>query len=274
LLLMKNNTKTLPMKKIAIILFAVTLFVSCKQEKKIEVTEEIEVQEIKKEYPANISKVFKAHGGIDAWNKMQSLTFGMDRPNGAEVITTNLKSRASLIDAPNYMLGHDGTDLWVKSKDTSAYKGNAKFYNGLMSYFYAMPFIVGDDGIIYKEAKPLEFEGTTYPGVLISYNAGVGVSPNDEYIVYYNPETYQMEWLAYTVTFGKDGKSDKFSYIKYNNWTDLGGLQLPKSIDWYTVEEGQPVAKRNTVEFTQLAISSDAPDASLFAAPEGATMVK
>ena len=31
-------------------------------------------------------------------------------------------------------------------KDENEYKGNAKFYKGLMMYFYAMPFIVGDDG--------------------------------------------------------------------------------------------------------------------------------
>ena len=261
------------MKKIAIILFTMALFVSCKQEQKTETVEE--VQEVaKKEYPENISKVFEAHGGIDAWNKMQSLTFAMARPNGAEVTTTNLKSRTSLIDAPNYALGHDGTDLWVKSKDTTPYRGNAKFYNGLMFYFYAMPFIVADDGIIYEDAEPLEFEGKTYPGILISYNDGVGVSPDDQYIVYYDAETHKMEWLGYTVTFRSQEKSTDFHFIRYNNWTDLNGLQLPKSIDWYEYENNVPTTKRNTVEFLELAISNEAPDASLFAVPEGATVVE
>ena len=32
------------------------------------------------------------------------------------------------------------------------------------------------------------FEGKEYPGILISYNSGVGASPEDEYILYYDNE--------------------------------------------------------------------------------------
>ncbi|RZN82205.1 MAG: hypothetical protein EVB11_09450 [Winogradskyella sp.] len=264
------------MKKLLLLFTAATLFVACKNETKSETV----VEEVKKEdittsvYPENITKVFDAHGGIDNWNKMKTLSFTMNKPNGAEVTTTNLKTRAELIDTPTYAAGFDGRTLWVNEKDGNEYKGNAKFYKGLMMYFYAMPFIVGDDGIIYEDAEPLTFEGKTYPGVLISYDAGVGISPNDQYIVYYDAASGQMQWLAYTVTFGKQEKSKRFSYIRYDNWQTLNGLALPKSISWYTVEEGQPTELRNTVEFADVVVSEEAPKDAMFGMPKGAKIIE
>ena len=224
-------------------------------------------------YPDNMTKVFNAHGSIDQWNKMKTLSFTMERPNGKEVTTTHLKTRAELIDAPTYTMGFDGDSLWVKEKDSNAYKGNAQFYKGLMMYFYAMPFIVGDNGIQYEDAEPLTFEGKTYPGILISYEAGIGVSPDDQYIIYYDADSGQMEWLGYTVTFGKNEKSKDFHFIRYNNWQKVNGLAVPKSVDWYTYENSQPVEKRNTVEFSDIVLSEDAPDHTMFAMPEGAKVI-
>jgi hypothetical protein len=122
-------------------------------------------------YPENITKIFDAHGGLDKWNTMKSLEFTMKKPNGDEVTTTNLKNRKSLIEMPNHLIGFNGEDVWLKNKDTATYKGNARFYYNLMFYFYAMPFILADDGIIYEEVDALVFEGKSYPGIKISYES-------------------------------------------------------------------------------------------------------
>lgn len=265
------------MKKILTITFIAVVFASCKNETKVESTviETVTKEDISTSiYPKSITKIFDAHGGIDNWNKMKTLSFAMDKPNGKELTTTNLKTRTEFIDAPTYSMGFDGQKLWVNEKEGNEYKGNAKFYKGLMMYFYAMPFIVGDDGIIYEDAEPFTFDNKTYPGVLISYESGVGVSPDDQYIIYYDNETGQMEWLAYTVTFGKDEKSTNFKYIRYNNWQTINGLKVPNSIDWYVVEDGKPTEKRNTVVFTDIVLSEDAPNSSMFSMPEGGKVIE
>ncbi|MBT8243743.1 MAG: hypothetical protein HKP48_01860 [Winogradskyella sp.] len=260
------------MKKLPFVFTLALLFIACKENKK----ESTLIEDISKEdittsiYPENITKVFDAHGGIDNWNRMKTLSFTMNKPNGAEVTTTNLKTRAELIETPTYAAGFDGRTLWVNEKDGNEYKGNAKFYKGLMLYFYAMPFIVGDDGIIYEEAEPLTFEGKTYPGVLISYDAGIGESPNDQYIVYYDAETGQMQWLAYTVTYGKEEKSNKFSYIRYNDWQKINGLVLPNSLTWYNVKDGKPTEAATVREFVDVLVSEEAPENTMFGMPEGA----
>jgi hypothetical protein len=243
---------------------------SCKETTKKELpTDTISSEDITTSiYPERITKVFDAHGGIDTWNKMKTLSFTMKKPDGNEVTTTDLKSRHEKIDTPTYTLGYDGDNLWVNEKDGNEYKGNAQFYKGLMMYFYAMPFIVGDNGVIYEETEPLTFEGKSYPGILISYDSEIGVSPDDQYIIYYDAETGQMQWLAYTVTFGKEGKSKEFKFIRYNNWQTVNGLLVPKSIDWYNYENNVPTEKRQTVEFTAVVLSQDKPDNSLFLRPE------
>ena len=173
------------MKIKALILTLFIVAVSCKNkttptvdysEEKLDVTTSI--------YPENITKVFDAHGGLDTWNTMKSLEFTMKKPDGDEITTTDLKNRSSLIEMPNHMVGFDGETVWLKNKDTVQYKGNPKFYNNLMFYFYAMPFILADDGINYEDVDPLVFEDKIYPGIKISYESGVGESPEDEYILY------------------------------------------------------------------------------------------
>lgn len=265
------------MKKIVYVLLLAILFTACKNEPKQDskMVDEVKQEEITTSiYPESITKVFNAHGSIDNWNKMQSLSFSITKPTGIEKITKNLKTRAELIDTPAYTQGFDGESLWINEKDGKAYKGNAKFYKGLMFYFYAMPFVLGDEGITYEDTEPLIFEGKTYSGILITFETGVGESSNDQYKIFYDAKTGQMEWLAYTVTFGKAEGSPDFHFIRYNNWQTVNGLVVPKSIDWYNYKDNLPTEKRNTVEFTDVLLSEKAPDANMFVMPDTAKIIE
>ncbi|OEK08906.1 hypothetical protein A8C32_00230 [Flavivirga aquatica] len=263
------------MKKILLALALVSL-VACKQttETKKETKQIEKTIVVSKTYPENISKIFKAHGGLDAWNSLQLLEFTMKKPKGDEVTTTNLRNRKSLIQMPNHTIGYNGKDVWLKDKDTAVYKGKPKFYYNLMFYFYAMPFILSDDGIVYEDVKPLEFEGKSYPGIKISYNAGVGESPEDEYILYYDAETNKMEWLGYTVTYFSKKKGKEFHFIKYSNWQTVDGLILPETLTWYNYENNIPTTKRNDLKFTDIKLSKEQPNTTIFEAPEGSRIIE
>ena len=244
------------MKKI-ILLFVFTLVVlSCKQEKK----KEIKVEK----FPKELSKVFEKHGGIKAWKKQRILSFN----KGEEAHTVDLHSRKTVITSPTYSLGFDGENIWVS--DTTLYKKDPKFYYNLYFYFYAMPFVLADDGIVYSEAKEIEFEGKKYPGIKISYKANVGTSPDDNYYLYYNPDTYKMEWLRYSVTYFSKKPSNKTNLIKYGGWVNANGFLLPKSLTWFQQdEEGNPTeAARKPVEFTLPLVSQGELDDSFFKKPK------
>ncbi|MEP5339735.1 MAG: hypothetical protein ABJL44_09630 [Algibacter sp.] len=253
----------------------IILFVSCKNDKKVDVNTSEENLEIAANiYPENISKVFDAHGGIAVWNSIENLVFEIEHPEGNEKTTTALKSRKSLIETDEFKIGFDGEKVWIK-QDSLVYKGNAKFYYNLMSYFYAMPFILGDYGIIYENVEPLIFEDKAYPGIKISYNAGVGESPEDEYILYYDSETNKMAWLGYTVTYFSKEKSKVFRFIKYSNWQTIEGLLLPETLIWYNSEDNKPTTKKGKeLKFTNVILSKVKPKDALFEMVEGAKVVE
>ncbi|MBJ6368360.1 DUF6503 family protein [Snuella sedimenti] len=225
------------------------------------------------QFPKAITEVFKAHGGLALWYNMRSLEFEIQKQDQNELTITDLKSRKSFVDLPNHSIGYNGTKVWLLNKDTVAYKGNAKFYHNLMFYFFAMPFVLADDGIIYSEVKPLEFEGKQYPGIKITYSSGVGESPDDEYVLYFDPKTNQMVWLAYTVTYFSKEKSKTYHFIKYDSWQSVDGLKVPKTLVWFNYENNLPTTERNRLEFTEVKFSETPPKATVFEKPEDAAFV-
>jgi len=216
-------------------------FVACKQTtKEAPNAKKEEMISVKKaNHPEALNAIFEAHGGVANWKKQRTLSYVLPKPENPETHTIDLRNRNEKIETPNYTIGFDGKPWVLDSNDT--YKGNPEFYHNLMFYFYAMPFVLADDGIIYIETKDLVFEGVSYPGIRISYDAGVGITPKDEYFIHYNAETFQMEWLGYTVTYRSGEKSDNIKWIRYNDWQNINDLILPSSISWYTVEGGEAV---------------------------------
>jgi len=266
------------MKKITMALLGMLLIVACNNtEKKVETSKskkEETTKVIPKIYPNKLQKVFDAHGGIDAWNKAQTLVYEMVKPKLTEKHITDLHSRKTRLEGEGFTIGYDGNDVWLAQKDTTAFRGNARFYHNLYFYFYAMPFVLGDDGINYGETESLEYEGILYPGYKISYGENVGDSPEDNYFIYFNPENYQMEWLGYTVTYFNGKPSNKISYIRYEDWQKVNGVVLPKVITWYkTNEEGKVSEARSSVSFTNVSLTNEMMKDDMYKKPEDAVIV-
>lgn len=240
------------MKKVLLVLFIV-IAVSCKKDQE------------KESFPKELGKVFETHGGMNVWEKAQILSFNL----GEEIHTVDLHSRKTVINTPKYSLGFDGKEVWLNEDEEGAYKGNPSFYYNLYFYFYAMPFVLADDGIIYEKTDDLVFEGKMYPGYKISYKANIGTSPDDNYKVYFNPENNQMEWLAYTVTFKTNNSNNDYHIIKYNKWENVNGLLLPKEITWYQMDEnGMPTTSaKPATEFTLPLVSQGKLSDSFFENP-------
>lgn len=226
------------------------------------------------QYPDALARVMEVHGGMDQWGKMNELRFELDKESGKEIHQISLKDRRTRIDGPDWTMGSDGKDVWLDQATDSAYGGNARFYHNLYFYFYAMPFVMGDQGIKYEEVDPRELDGIIYPGIKISYEAGVGDSDKDEYVLYYDPETYVMKWLAYTVTFRTNQSSENWKYIKYSKWAPINGLTLPETLTWYQVEDDQPTEPRNELLFDKVIVSEAKLADEIFSRPETAQIIE
>ena len=258
------------------LLVMLLIIASCKETPKETMPEpEAEKTEMttEKEYPEALSQVFDAHGGLDTWKSKRTLSFTIPKPDAPEANTIDLYSRKDKIEMPGVSMGFDGKEVWLKDME-NAYEGNAAVYHNLMFYFYAMPFVLADDGIKYGDAEPLEYEGKSYPGIHISYNDGVGASPKDDYFLYYDSETYQMAWLGYTFTFGSDEKSDKVSYIRYADWAEVDGVKLPENLTWYANEGSTIKEAKDPVPFTEVSLSETAKPDGFYEMPAEARTVE
>jgi len=223
-------------------------------------------------YPPALQKVLAKHGGLETWSKMKAMSYEIVDSLGNEKQQIDLQNRRERIEAPDFKMGFNGNDFWLEA-DTS-YKGNPVFYKNLMFYFYAMPFVVADEGVIYGKTEPLTFDGKSYPGIRISYEDGVGVSSKDEYFVHYDPATFEMAWLGYTVTYFSGEKSPKVKWIRYDDWKKVSGLVLPNSISWFKLEDNNPSEMRNEVKFTNIKVSETAFNDAVFAKTADAEIVK
>lgn len=261
-------------KLIAIVITCVTVL-SCKQQaedkKNTNPVEETpkkeEISDRSNNFPEEIAAVFKAHGGIQAFDQKNTLIFELSNPEGNEKHTTDLKTRHARIETDKFSLGFDGKEAWLQQEDTTAFKGNPRFYHNLMFYFYAMPFVLGDDGISYQKVDDLVVDDKTYSGYKISYGENVGDSPKDNYFLYFDPVSYQMKYLGYTVTFFSKESSDKISLIEYSDWANIDGLLLPKTLKWRTYKEGKVGEVKSERNFVNASASEQKTDPSVFVKP-------
>jgi len=144
-----------------------------------------------------------------------------------------------------------------------------------MFYFYAMLFLLADDGIVYNEANSLDMGGITYPGIKIGYEANIGDTPDDTHILYYHPEAKKMEWLAYAVTYGKDGTSSQYSFVKYNKWQEVNGLLIPEEITWCKIKNNKPIESAGKARiFTKVDRDAANMDKMTFSKPESGVYVE
>ncbi len=233
-----------------------------------------EVVEVKTPvYPKALNAIFEAHGGLENWRAKSTMSFTMPKSEGDEVQTIDLRSRKEKIVTPDYSMGYDGKDFWLADAK-EMYKGDPIFYHNLMFYFYAMPFVLADEGIQYNEVDALEYQGKSYPGIRISYDDGIGVSSKDEYFLYYDPDTNQVAWLGYTVTYRSGEKSEKVNWIRYNDWQNVDGLVLPKSLTWHKVENGDILGPSSTRIFENVSMSNSIEPADFFAMPANGKIIE
>jgi hypothetical protein len=254
-----------------------TLFIltACNQAKKSQnqETPRADEKEEAEAFPPAIQMVLEAHGGLERWKEQKTLQFQMVEDQGSVTHTIDLGSGMDRIDGPTYSLGFDGQDVWL-ADSAKTFEGDPVFYHNLMFYFYAMPFVFADTGIVYGETEELVYDGNTYPGIRINYQGGVGTSPKDEYYVYYHPETHVMTWLGYTVTYFSDAPSDDLHWVRYDDWNEVDGLLLPSEMTWYNYEGRTIKDARQTVAFEGVSLSDSSRGDEFYQGPEDARVVQ
>jgi hypothetical protein len=82
-----------------------------------------------------------------------------------------------------------------------------------------------------------------------------------------------MEWLGYTVTYFSKEKSTKIKWIRYDDWKEINGLILPKSLAWYELEENRPLSEKKRRQFENIIVQKELFSDSIFAKIQGAKFI-
>ncbi|WP_185152515.1 DUF6503 family protein, partial [Fulvivirga aurantia] len=217
------------------------------------------------QYPELLAKALEAHGGLDTWRNFGTLRYDKVSSEGnSENHIINLYNRKVLIDRDTTQIGFDGKEVWVSPNLESFGSGSARFYHNLYFYFFGIPFLLSDPGIMYEDLGTQTVNGTDYRALKVSYGEGVGDSDEDLYIAHFNPETYKLELLLYTVTYYSGEKTENYNALAYSDWQQVNGLEVPKKFVGYKYADGKLGDKRYEASFDNVKFEEKVPNPEIF----------
>lgn len=179
----------------------------------------------------------KAHG-LEAWRRQGAVsanitvTFG-GKPmlQGSMLFDTSV-GRVRMELANGNVMVFDGQEAWVAPADSKMFQG-ARFHLLTWPYFMAAPMKLRDPGSHLQDTglMPLQ-DGRQLPSARLTFDAGVGDSPDDWYILYRDDTTHRLVAMAYIVTFDKSkAEAEKQPHaVTYEQFQTIEGVAF--STQW------------------------------------------
>ncbi len=217
-----------------------------------------------------------AHGGLEAWRRFGTLEYDLRRGEWTDHQLIDLKGRRVRITSEAYTIGFDGEDVWITpDRDALNYGAPPRFYSGTYFYFFALPFVFADPGTRVEKLEPRTLDGKAYDVLRVTYEAGVGDSPEDEYLAYFDPETKRLRLALYTVTYGRavePGAPPRYGALRYDEWQTVRGLLVPEHAVYFRWAGDHLGERRSEVWFHNVRFDRASPSPEQFARPEGAVI--
>ena len=190
-----------------------------------------------------VTAVGEAHG-IDTWRSKGALEtkitvdFGGQRLVTGTLLTDTAvgKVRLTLDDGTVVIYNHG--EAWTHPAD-SEFQG-ARFHILTWPYFLAAPMKLNDPGTHVELRGSLPLDGDKLAAARLSFDDGVGDSPDDWYVLYQDG-LHRLAGMAYIVTFGKEtAEAEKEPHaITYHDFAEVDGVTLSKHWKfWNWTEEG------------------------------------
>ncbi len=191
-----------------------------------------------------VQKMIEAHGGMKRWREAPTVTFedtwfppGSDERTTSRVVVEQGPRRAYL-DFPESgaKITWDGQRAWSVDWEQPA---PPRFIALLSYYFFNLPWLTQDPGVVLGEPETATLwdDPTAYVKIRMSFEAGVGDTPDDYYDLYIHPETHRLHACGYIVTYDEilpEGvESTPEHILVYDAWETVEGLLVPTAISIY-----------------------------------------
>jgi len=235
------------MKKILIITLTI-LTISCNQNKKEEKIEtNTKKEEVKKDYEIRpsvsnpfVSAIENAHKK-NLFLKHKSVSFSIDIKFGGKqrlnakitMLTNTTKIRIDKKDGAT--LVYDGQDIFISPKDADDKR--ARFDMFTWTYFFGFPYKLNDPGTKWEVQKNRTLDNISYNTAKLSFDTGIGDSPDDWYVLYADPNTNLLKASAYIVTYGSNGDTAKAESdphaIYYKSFKTINNIPFATKWEFY-----------------------------------------
>ncbi len=198
---------------------------------------------------------------------------GRDRIVGRMIMeTSGDRSRFELQDGA--VLIYDGSQAHAAPPSITDRLKKVRFEVLTWPYFLELPFKLQDPGTQLTALGELQSNGRNMPAARLTFDSGVGDTPDDWYVLYRDPGTGLLDTAGYIVTYGQSveqGEEEPHAIV-YSDYVDVDGVRI--ATDWkfhlWTQERGifgDPIgtAKLSNLEFVKIS-------EGMFDAPENAVI--
>jgi len=196
-----------------------------------------------------VERMIEAHGGMERWASAPTVTFVDEfRAGGAKSgeksrVTVEQGRRRMYMDGPGSgaSMAWDGKKAWSEHWDAPT---PPRFLALLNYYFLNLPWLVADPGVRLGTPGTGTIPGddTEYVTIKVTYEPGVGDTPDDWYVLYIAPESHRLKGCEYIVTYESllpEGvESTPPHMLVYDEMATVNGLLVPTR---YTIFEGSAV---------------------------------
>ena len=194
-----------------------------------------------------VDEMIEAHGGLSAWQAAGAVYFEdqWTQPGGEKgpvaQTTVEQSRRRAYLDYPEI----DATIVWDGEKAWStnwAMPMPPRFIASLNYYFLNLPWLVRDPGVhlAAEGTRRLWDDDTEYETVRVTYDAEVGDTPDDYYVLYIHPQTKVLKACEYIVTYRSilpEGVEHSPPHVLiYEAFAVVDGLTVPTR---YTIYEDE-----------------------------------
>ena len=202
-----------------------------------------------------------------------SVTFGESTFGGTMLFTPSMGKVRMQLDGGITII-YDGLTAWLSPADAEVPGPPARFHVLTWPYFMAAAYKLDDPGTRheYAKAKPVsEGFGASQTGIKVSFDSGVGDTPDDWYIAFVDRETNRLSALAYIVTYGKEQAKaeERPGIVLYEDFQEVDGV--PFATAWkfhHWTQDGGVGEAKGSATLSNIGFVTPADDA--FDKPEGA----
>ena len=132
-----------------------------------------------------------------------------------------------------------------------------------------MPFVFADQGTIIKDMGMGTFGGKTYHVLEVRYQAGVGYSSEDDFVVFIDPKTDRLALIHHSVTESPD--VERVTWV-FDDWQRVSGLIIPARMTFYSGWNPDDPGKGASFTVENAQLSTQAPNPAIYNPPAGAVI--